>query len=189
MKRAWVGLALLSGSWLAGFPLYGPPRPVFWACCVLGAVLLLPRALRRLPPLRVQLAAALAALPAALLLEGPVRAVPWLLMAGVALEALPIPRRWPARVGRGAVAAAGLLLVQRLTLALYVAQTARSHDLPWPFPQALAALVRLAGLEATARDATVVVHSLREMHPLAATWDLLVDPASVGFLTDRKSVV
>ncbi len=74
-----------------------------------------------------------------------------------------------------------ILLVQALALELYAAHTMRSHELPWPLPDALAGIATMLGVDATADGSAIVMHSMRQVHRLAATWELLLDPATFLF--------
>ena len=49
MIRYWLGLALLSGSWLFGLKYYHEPDPLTWAIMVGAGTLLLAGSLQRLP--------------------------------------------------------------------------------------------------------------------------------------------
>ena len=42
-------------------------------------------------------------------------------------------------------------------------------------------IARLLGVDAAADGSTIVMHSMRQIHRLAATWQLLVDPVTLGF--------
>jgi hypothetical protein len=181
MIRWWLGVALLAGSWMFGLPYFFPAGPVVWvALLLLGAGLLIDGVERA--PGRGELLVGLAlALAAALLAPWPYAVVPGILGAGLLLAAAPIPRRWPGRLAGGALAAGAVLAAQAAALWLYTAETARSHDLPWPLPEGLAALVRLSGFPAAADGPYVVFSTARQVHRLAATWGLLLDPASLCF--------
>ena len=57
----------------------------------------------------------------------------------------------------------------------------RSHELPWPLPDVLAGIATMLGVNATADGSAIVMHSMRQVHRLAATWELLLDPATFLF--------
>jgi len=84
-------------------------------------------------------------------------------------------------LAQGAMTAGVVLLVQALALEAYANQTARSHELPWPLPDMLAGIAGLLGIDAAADGSNVVMHSMRQVHRLAATWELLFDPATFCF--------
>lgn len=187
MMRAWIGLALLSGSWLLGLSYYQPANwPAWGVVVVLGTVLLASRPAR--PPARREMGVALAMLlPAVWLMPWPYRAAPLLIVIGLVLQLLRIAPRWPRSVGWGAVKAGMVLLAQALALLAYASQTARSHDLPRPLAQLLGWAASLFGVDAAVHGQTVTMHSRREIfddaaiHYLAATWDLLLDPGTLCF--------
>jgi hypothetical protein len=73
------------------------------------------------------------------------------------------------------------MFVQALVLELYAAHTAYSHELPWPLPDLLAGVAALLGIDATVDGSNVVMHSMRQVHRLGATWELLLDPVTLLF--------
>jgi len=127
-------------------------------------------------------------LPAAWFAPWPYRAAPLWIAVGLGLQLVRGPRRWPQSLGWGAVKAGVVLLGQGLVIEAYAVQTARCHDLPGPLARLLGSVASLLGIDAAVDGSTVAMHSLREinsraaMHYMAATWDLLVDPASLAFL-------
>jgi len=179
--RIWIGTALLAGSWLLGQSYYLPAQPVACGLVVAIGVLLLGGSTVKLPGRRPTAVAAVLLVPMVVVAPWPWRIAPLLIAVGLVVELLPIPRRWPRWIARGAVVAGAVMIAQALAMALYTGVTARSHDLPWPLPEMLAGFARLAGVDAVADGSTVVMHSMRQAHRLAATWDLLVDPASLCF--------
>ena len=179
--RIWIGTALLAGSWLLGQSYYLPAQPLAWVLVVAIGVLLLGGSTARLPDRREMAVALVLSVPMIVVAPWPWRMAPLLIAAGLMVELLPIPRRWPRWVARSAVVAGAVMIAQSAAMAFYTGVTARSHDLPWPLPEMLASLARLAGVDAAADGSTVAIHSMRQVHRLAATWDLLVDPASLCF--------
>jgi hypothetical protein len=189
MMRAWIGVALLAVSWLLGMTYYFPANRIAWVVMVAGGTVLLSGVITRAPRPREAGIALLLLLPAVWFASWPLRAAPLLIVAGLAVELLPIPRRWPGWLGRGAVAAGAVMLAQSLALAAYAAWTARCHELPRPLPELLAGVARLLGIEAAADGSDVVMHSIRQMHRLGATWELLLDPATLCFFVGALVVL
>jgi len=189
--RMWIGLALLSVSWLLGQSYFVPAAYWAWLGVVVVGTLLLAgvgdcpgfRAAKMgLSPSESRLGlACLLLLPAVLLLPWPERTGPLLILLGAGLATAVVPRRWIGRVGRGAVVAGVVLLVQSLVMAGYAAYTARDHDLPGPLVWLLTGVAKLLGIDAAADAPCVVLHSMRQPHRLAATWELLLDPATLCF--------
>lgn len=132
---------------------------------------------------------------AAVLLVPAVWLVPWPGSAALLLLALgwfvqAVARARPAVcVGRGIAAVGWTLTIMLLALAAYTAATARNHDLPGPITYGLCLLLRALGLSADADGATIHLHSWRQMHPLAATWDGLFDPVSLLLLVGAAAWV
>ncbi len=182
MMRTWIGLALLASSWLAGLGYYGPADLPFWTVAVALGVLLLAQQPGRLPSRRELSLVVAILIPAIWLLSWPHRAWPLLLAIGLGLQATAIPRRWPKAVGWGAVRAGLVILSLSLLTEVYSACTARCHDLPGPLVRLVGMVVRLFGFETAVDGKAVVIHSMSHVHRLTATWDLLVDPATLGFL-------
>lgn len=211
MMRAWIGIALLAGSWLFGLSYFDVAIPVVWIALVaLGTLLLAtataggaqdgdekasessPTAAKAesghlgfafpLPPSSLSLLAILLLLPVIGFATWPYRAAPLVLAVGLILLLLPIPWRWSKSLGAGVIAAGMVLLVQALVLTGYAALTSRSHDMPWPVAETFASLAGLLGIDAAADGPSLVMHSLRQPHRLAVTWDLVLDPATLCFL-------
>ena len=59
--------------------------------------------------------------------------------------------------------------------------TAHSHELPRPLAMIVGGVAKLLSFDAATFESTVTLHSMRELHRLGATWELLVDPASLVF--------
>ena len=181
--RAWIGIALLACSWLLGMDYYEPAnRPAWLVVVVLGAVLL-GGTICRMPERRDVALALILLLPVIAVAPWPYRAAPLLIALGLGLELAPIPRRWPAVLGRGAVAAGVVMLAQGLVLLAYAAHTARCHDLPSPLPWLVGGLARLVGADVAVDGPIVAIHSMRGVFRLAATWELLLDPLTLCFFT------
>jgi len=181
MMRMWIGLALLSVSWLLGQGYFLPAVYCAWVGVVVLGTLLMTGALQRLPSAGQLGAAALLLAPAVLLLRWPERVGPLLVLVGAGLATANAPRGWIGRVGRGAMAAGVVLMVQALSMAGYAAYAGRDHDLPGPLLWLLTGVARLLGIDAAADGSHVVLHSMRTPHRLAATWELLLDPATFCF--------
>ncbi|MGD0899355.1 MAG: DUF4350 domain-containing protein, partial [Thermoguttaceae bacterium] len=123
-------------------------------------------------------------LPVAWFAPWPYRAAPAAIIAGLVLglftKAIP---PGPHRALAGGCVAAGLvLLAQGAMLRLYAAWTSGKHDLPWPAAELLAGLANLMGIDATGDGPMLVMRTLRQTHRLAVTWDLVLDPATIGLL-------
>ncbi len=196
--RLWIGTALLAASWLFGLDYFYPAVPWAWMALIAAAVAIVgqinasPEISRVASsrPLAVshgvfrvdsRIASIVLFLPAVWFAPWPYRIAPLLIVLGLVLQLPPIRRRWAGWIAHGAVVCGVVLLVQALALELYAAETMRSHDLPWPLPDALAGIAGLLGIDAVADGSAVVMHSMRQVHRLAATWELLLDPATFLF--------
>ena len=102
--------------------------------------------------------------------------------SGRLLSTVPIPRRWPAQLGTAGVAAGAILIVQSVGILLYESVTAKSHELPSFLAYPLYGLTRLLGIDAALDGTTIAIHSMRRVHNLGATWELLLDPVTWCFL-------
>ena len=203
MTRLWFGLFLLACSWLVGTDYYYPPQWVAWAGLVTAGVVLVvwsqgtspgraldqPAAPSDQPPAtapRLVLAGyvclALLLVPVVAWAPWPHRLAPLLLCLGSALgiAGSRLPRLWG--LMRGSIVAGLLLWVQDLALLAYKHGTARSHELPWPFPWLLAGVARMLQVEAAVEESSVMLPTMRHTHALGATWGLFLDPATVCFL-------
>jgi hypothetical protein len=182
MTRAWIGTAILAGSWLLGRDYFSPAHPLAWAAVVFFSVILLSHTPIRWPGRRQQMLALLLTLPALWLLWIPYRAIPLLLCVGLLLQLAPIPRPWPRTLGRGAVVAGTILFAQALILWIYEILTARSHQLPSSLAGVVGTVTRLLGVDATVSGGSIACRSMQEQLCFSATWELLFDPATACFV-------
>jgi len=182
MKRTWIALALLSASWLFGLSYYHQANWPAWAALVVVGTLLL-TGVDLLRASRGELIAVAALMvPALWLAPWPYRAGVLLVFIGALLSAAPIPRRWPAHLGAAGMAAGAILIVQSLGILLYESVTARSHELPSFLAYPLYGITKLLGIDAGLDGTTIAIHSMRHVHNLGATWELLLDPVTWCFL-------
>ena len=182
MKRAWIGLALLSSSWLFGLSYYHSAQWLVWAILVSAATALLIGVDIRRPITIESIAAAVLLLPAVFLVPWPYRMGLLLVFAGLVLGVLPIPRRWPGVLASSLILGGIILIVQSLGILGYEYVTARSHELPWPWPSLLCAVTRLLGIRSGLAGTNLAMYTPRNTHNLGATWELLLDPLTLAFI-------
>jgi hypothetical protein len=181
MNRAWLGLSLLSVSWLFGLGYYHAPNLPLWALAVLaGTGLLYGLTIVRLTRPESVIAAALL-LPAAVLAPWPYRAAVLLIAAGLLLTAAPIPRLGSTRLGQACMVAGAVLTAQAAALGIYASLTSRSHELPHWLAQAPYGVAWLLGIDTAYDGASVALGSIRRIHRLGATWEWLLDPVTLAF--------
>ena len=182
MRRAWIGIAFLSASWLPGLGIYHDPNWIIWAAFVsLGTASLLGTTVK-IPCRKTNLIAGTLLLPTLIVAPWPYRAAILLLFCGLLLSAMPIPRRWPGHLAGATMAAGAILTVQAFCLFVYESLTARSHELPEALAQLLYGVARGLGVQAALDGTALALHSIRRVHLLGATWELLLDPATLAFL-------
>jgi hypothetical protein len=182
MRRAWVGLALLSAAWLFGLDYYHQANWPVWVLLIAGGTALLAGFDLRRPTRGELLAAAFLVLPALVIVPWPYRAAVGLLLGGILLSVAPFPGSWAVALGAGGLAAGMVLLVQATGMLVYESVTAWSHELPGPLAALLYGVGRLLGIEAALDGTTIALHSMRRVHYLGATWELLLDPVTWCFL-------
>ncbi len=175
-------MALLSASWLFGLSYYHGAEWLPWAILVAaGTGLLIGFNIRK--PTAVEAgAAAVMLLPAIFSAPWPYRAAPLFIFVGLVLGVVPIPRRWPRVLASALILAGIILMAQSLAILGYEYVTARSHELIWPWPGLLYAISRLLGIQAGLDGTNLALFSPRAAHRLGATWELLLDPATLAFL-------
>jgi len=183
--RYWTGIALLAGSWLFGVEYYQPAAPHWWALLVaLGVGGLIrdevPSGGGRRPWFSMLLALLLV-LPACLL-PWPGKALCWLFSVGLILQGAPAPAAWPGRLGLALQETAIVLFAQALALWFYSVFTACSHELPAIAAKIVELIARLLGIDATYTGRDVALFSMRKVHLLGATWELVLDPVTLGFV-------
>ena len=193
-------MALLSASWLFGLSCYHDAQWLVWAIFVAaGTGLFIGVDIRRpttvesgAPAVLIcnpqdafrqsEAAGAVMLLPAIYLAPWPYRAAPLLILVGIVLRAVPIPRRWPKVFASALILAGIILLAQSLAILGYEYITAKSHELSWPWPGLLYAISRLLGFRTALDGTNLALYSPRIVHLLGATWELLLDPATFSFL-------
>ncbi|MHB8971509.1 MAG: hypothetical protein ACYC3X_08375 [Pirellulaceae bacterium] len=177
--RIWLATALLACSWLFGLGYFDPVSWGAWVCALSAAVLLLGATPVRFPR-RVDRGIALLLLaPAFGLVPLPYKSMPLLLFAGIAASLLPVRHASTRAAARGMVLASMILLPQSLVLWCYQSVTARAHELPSGLAKPVALLLRLLGADVAMEGATLVVRDMATTDRFAATWELLLDPATV----------
>jgi hypothetical protein len=182
MRRAWVGLALLSASWLFGLRYYHAGNWPIWAALVVAGTGLFTGLRRHTPGKAESILAIVLLLPVVAVAPWPYRVAPLLIVAGLALCLVPIPRRWPKAIGSAAVSAGIILTAQALAVVAYESITARSHELPRFLSLPLLGMARLLGLDAALDGSDLAIYSVRAVHRLGATWELFLDPPTLCFL-------
>ena len=60
--------------------------------------------------------------------------------------------------------------------------TGRSHALPAPLADLVGVVAGIVSIDSAADNGDVALHTMRKLHRLGATWELLVDPATFCFL-------
>jgi hypothetical protein len=189
VKRAWIALAFLSASWLFGLEYYHDPRWIVWAMLVLVGTGLLVDVTIRKPTRTESIVTAALLLAAIVIVPWPYRMAIVLVFFGLLLHAAPIPRRWPERLGAAAMTAGGILVVQALGLHAYANLTARSHELPPCLARLLCGVAQLLGIDAVLDGTTIALGSIRRVHQLGATWELLLDPTTAAFLAGGAAML
>lgn len=191
MIRLWTGILLLAASWLLGTGYYHAPQWVAWAVLLLaGCACVVASNRGGLPRLVIPggvsgvLCVLLLCLPA-WVAPWPHRAVPLLLAAGLLIgwrKDAGETNRWKSALSHGLTLSGLVLGLQVLALLLYRAWTSYSHELPSPLPWLLTQVVRLPGMEAAAEQSTIHLFTMRQVHELGATWELLMPPSTWCFL-------
>lgn len=201
MIRLWTGVFLLAASWLMGTGYYHAPQMAVWSALLLAGCACVVAASRCELP-RLVLPSGLLGLLCVLLLclpawvaPWPHRAVPLLLAVGLLIGWWPGARtaesartepdgsgRWKSALSQGLILSGLVLGLQDLALLLYRTWTSYSHELPSPMPWLLAQVLRLLGMDAAAEQSTIHLFSMRQVHALGATWELLLPPSTWCFL-------
>jgi hypothetical protein len=182
MRRAWIGLALLSASWLFGLRYYHAASWPVWAALIVAGTGLFTGIRRHTPGKAESILALVLLLPVIAVAPWPYRAAPLLMVVGLTLSLAPIPRRWPRAIGSAALLAGIILTAQALAVVAYESMTARSHELPRFLSLPLVGIARLIGLDAALDGSDLAIYSVRTVHRLGATWELLLDPPTLCFL-------
>ncbi|MGD8785946.1 MAG: hypothetical protein PVJ60_00860, partial [Phycisphaerales bacterium] len=182
MKRSWIGLALLSGSWLFGLSYYHKANWLAWVILTATGTILLIGVHIRKPTTTIAGLAAVMLLPAIDLAPWPYRLALLLIFTGLLLGIVPIPRRWPKTLASAFITAGLILTAQSIAIFGYEYITARSHELIWPFPEIIYTISRLLGARAALNGTNLALYSPRLVHPVGTTLELFLDPATLCFL-------
>jgi hypothetical protein len=182
LKRSWIGLALLSGSWLFALSYYHKANWLAWVILTATGTILLIGVHIRKPTTTIAGLAAVMLLPAIDLAPWPYRLALLLIFTGLLLGIVPIPRRWPKTLASAFITAGLILTAQSIAIFGYEYITARSHELIWPFPEIIYTISRLLGARAALNGTNLALYSPRLVHPVGTTWELFLDPATLCFL-------
>jgi hypothetical protein len=189
MKRAWVGIAVLAVSWLFGLSHYHEANWAWWISCLCVGVPLFASVAVRWPGTWESAAALLMFLPAIWLSPWPYKAAPLLVALGL-LAVVAGGRRGTLWRGGASITVAGLvLLAQSLGMSAYEYFTARSHELPLPVAHVVSGVSQLLGIESAVDSNNLVLHTMRRVHRLGLTWELLLDPATFCFFIGGLALV
>jgi hypothetical protein len=182
MNRAIIAIALLAASWLPAIGYFHLPDATLASILILAGVLML-IGMRNWEIDRAHaVAGAILSACAMFLIPAPYRAIALLLACGLASFAFPIPVRWMRALGSAAISAGFILLIQTIPLNLYTNFTARSHELPSSIGVAIAWIPQALGIDAAYDGSNISLGTMRANHPMAASWELLLDPAMFCFL-------
>ncbi len=189
MKRAWIGVAVLAASWMFGLSYYHQANWAWWIVCLCVGVPLFAGVAVRWPARWESGAALVLFLPAVWLAPWPYKAAPVFVAVGL-LTVVAGGRRGVFWRGGGGLAVAGLvLLAQALALLAYEHFTARSHELPMPVAEAVSGISHVLGIASGVDSNDLVLHTMRRMHRLGLTWELLLDPAMFCFFIGGLALI
>jgi hypothetical protein len=177
--RIWLAAAILATAWLFGLGYFSPANSAVWLSALAGAVLLLGGTPVRFPGRLERCGALLLLLPTLWIVPRPYLGMPLLLGCGLVISLLPVRNAATRVVARGSVLASLVMLPQALVLLLYQNLTARAHDLPAVLAVPVAWWMRVLGAETTSASASLVVHDTGTADRFCATWELLLDPATL----------
>ena len=180
--RIWLATALLASAWLFGLGYFDPVNLVVWIGALAAAILLLGDVPVRFPRRGERFLALLLLLPALWIVPLPYRCMPVLLFCGLAVSLLPVRSAGTQVVARGSVLASMILLPQALMLLFYQNMTARSHELPDVLARPAAWIMQLLGADAALDRASLVLQDTGIADRIAATWELLFDPATTSIV-------
>ena len=182
MMRLWIAVVWLAGTWMHGRGCYQPANVWWWALLAAAGLGCLMDGAGRTPPRRAAIPALILLLPVVAWLSWPLRGAAAILAAGLLLSALPPPRGWVRRIGAALVEGGLILAVQALVLPVYEWVTGWSHELPAPMARGLMWLARGLGMTVSYDGQNLAIFTMRKVHMLGATWELLLDPVSLAFL-------
>ena len=182
MKRAWIGVAILSSTWILGLSYYYAASWLAWTIALALAIPFLTSAARTVPNRTIAWISAAMLLVMVLVAPWPYRAGPLLMALGLALQAIPIPQRWPQRLGSALMLAGVVLIAQSAAMLGYESFTARFPDLPGEMTRLLAGAMSLIGMDVAPNGGDLSVFTMRKVHRIGATWSLLLAPMSLCFI-------
>ncbi len=185
MILSWIGVALLSASWLFGLSYYHQANWIVWIILVVLGTIFLIRARPGTSSLPNRLETALAIvmlMPAIWFIPWPYRVFLLLMIIGLAFNIFSTTNRRAKYISGATFYSGVILLAQSLVILAYMHLTARSHELPCPLPQFLGIIARLLGINSAINDTNIALFSMRKVHLLGATWELFLDPVTLCFL-------
>ena len=182
MKRWWFGLACLSASWPFALGYFGRQNWLAWLLLVGAAVVLLKNTFNITINFTYSLIIGLMSIPCLIFFPGPYMVIPLFFLLFALLQLLPLFKKQIQPYSSALITSAFLLLIQALVLGFYQSITARSHELPDFVAGVMQWVANLLGIEASAYSANLSLFSMRKVHLLGITWELILDPMSLLFL-------
>jgi hypothetical protein len=202
LRRVWIGIALLSSSWAFGITFYHQPVCGLFFIFIGAGLFFFSKIDFSLPPRFHSLCGAVLLLPAIFLLSWPYKIIPILFITGLIFHIIPVflPHQWKARlslklsllpslelllplISKTLIFCSALLTVQAVVLELYAAFTAYFRELPRFAADILNGLAGLIGLESGVSTNGISIFTMRKIHTLGATWELILDPVLLAFIT------
>jgi hypothetical protein len=182
MKLSWIGIALLASSWIFSLNYFYHYHWTVWALMIIAGALCLHNVVEDIADRKSQIVSLLLLVPCIFFAQWPYRVIPLLLIIGLLLLILIPQYKESGHVGTGFITAGGIMVVQALILQIYMNITSRSHELPYFLSKGLEWVVTMLGMDASAAGSDLALFSMRKIHRIGVTWELLLDPATLSFL-------
>ncbi|MBN1697737.1 MAG: hypothetical protein JW881_09500 [Spirochaetales bacterium] len=201
MKRVWIGIALLSCAWAFGITFYHGPIYALFFLAVGAGLFFISKLDFSLPSRPFSVIGIPLSLPVIFILPWPYTIIPIFLLTGllIHLAAGLLPRDpktcspeiapflslilpHAARIAKTLIFASALLAVQAVALELYVTFTASFRELPRIIADLLNGLATMLGFESGVTTAGISLFTMRKIHTLGATWELILDPVLLAFI-------
>ncbi|MBN2533839.1 MAG: hypothetical protein JXB88_13165 [Spirochaetales bacterium] len=186
MKRAWIGIALLSCAWIFGVTFYHKPVSILFYLFITAGTFFFSGIPLKLPGRIPCLCASLLLVPGIIIFPWPYKIIPLFFLTGLVYRIIEqsVENKWIKKIpGKAFLFSSIILGVQAVFLELFYVITAGARELPFWLGKMIEVIAGLFRLNAGITEQGLSLFTMRATHVLGATWELILDPVLLAFFT------